>query len=263
VSAGPGPGAVRSLSIDYSEDELDALADLFGLPALGSARLRRPPATGTEEAVLRATLATATRGLVARHAMMLSGTAIRPKVELLEPHATILRTFLGSTAVLAVEQQRRAEVDRRVLFVRDDVVVEQRAVGGRAILRMVAHPAGALDELAAGALDLSDEQPQAAGEPLEVVTATLDRGFDEAHAEAPGVLRDLLYARRRAIRATASRQTGTGVERTALEWLDAGDLGLWRVEREREGVTAMLAPTSAADARRELTLAYGAGRVAL
>jgi hypothetical protein len=254
-----------SLSIDYSEDELDALADLFGVPALGSARLRRPPASGTEEAVLRATLATATRGLVARRAMVLSGTAIRPKVELLEPHATILRAFLGSTTVIRAERRTPREVDRWVVFVRDDVAVEQRAVAGRAILRMTARPASALDDLVGGTLDLprDDDDPPAEASPVQLAARTLDSAADDVPAEAPQRVRDLLYARRRTVAVTVATRDGQAIERTSLEWLDAGTLGVWRVERDAGGATATLTPTTGARAAAELAAAYRPARVPL
>ena len=254
-------GVVRSLTIDYSEDELDALADLFGVPALGSARLRRPPASATAEAVLRATLATATRSLVARRAMILTGTAIAPKVELLEPHATLLATFLGSTTVVSVERRRRDETERRVVFVRGDVAVEQRALAGRAIVRMTAHPAEALGALVAEPLAFDDVETPAEAEPFEATLLALEGGPDALAGEAPDALRELVYARRQMVVVTVASRSGQTVERTTLRCFSGGQLGLWRVEPDADGVIATATPVSPGDARDELAAVYGAGRV--
>ena len=250
------PPALRSLSIDYSEDELDALADLFGVPALGSARLRRPPASGTEEAVLRATLATATRSLVARRAMVLSGTAIAPTVELLEPHATLLRTFLGSTTVVSVERAERSATDRWVVFVREGVAVEQRAVQGRAIVRMTAHPAAALHALVAGPLSFEDSGAQPEGTPVAAAVRTLEEppGADLSPG-TPERLREVLYARRQTIDVKVVRRLEGAVERTRLRWIDSGRVGLFRVEPDADEATATLTPTTADAVERELAAA--------
>ena len=252
------PGAMLTLSVDYSEDELDALADLFGVPALGSPRLRRPPASGTAEAVLRATLATATRGLVARRAMMLTGTAIRPKVELLEPHATLLRTFLGAETIVTVERVTPTETDRWVVFVRGDVVVEQRAMSGRAILRMTAHPVAALDALVVERVDLDAADPAPGAARLELSVRSLDAAPGDLPQTAAPAVRELLYARRQEVRVVVARRDGEKIERRSLEWLEAGSLGLWRIERDDAGATATAEPVTQDDARAELEDAYRA-----
>src|SRR4051794_5641440 len=91
-----------AFSADYTQDELDAHADAFGMAALGAPRLAAEPADGTAAAVRRAVLASALRSLVARRALVLTGTEARPRIQFLEPHAQILETFLRAEEIVSV-----------------------------------------------------------------------------------------------------------------------------------------------------------------
>ncbi len=133
-------GRLAALSIDYSDDELDAIAELFRRPDLGSRRVREPPEDAPGRAAARAAIETATRGLVARRAIALEGTPVRPRVRFVEPHATLLGAFVGADATASVRVERPSRTTTRALFARDDVVVEQSSLPAQAIKRMIAHP---------------------------------------------------------------------------------------------------------------------------
>ena len=126
--------ALLTISADYSVDELDALADAFGATGLATGDAADP--------VTRARRATALRGLVARRAIALDGTASAPRIELLEPHGTLLGTVLAADRSVSVTATATDGVRRWVVFRRGDVAVEQHARPAQpAILRMTAHPA--------------------------------------------------------------------------------------------------------------------------
>jgi hypothetical protein len=240
-------GAVAALSADYSQDELDAIADAFGVPSAGSVRL----SAGGHDAVLRAVLASALRGLVARRAIMLSGTAASPRIELLEPHGTLLGTFVGATRIVAIEERdAHGGVKRRVVFVRGDVAVEQRALGGQAIVRMTARPATSLTDLVP-APPRDDAAADDGRRPLEIAAITLTRTADELRATGADVaLVDLVHARRRTLTISDTRVAGHRFERETTAWLDAGALGWWRLEPDdhEPPVTLRLVPQGAAPA---------------
>ena len=253
---GASAGRVLSMSVDYSEDELDALADIFGVPALGSARLRNPPATPLAEAVLRASLGTAIRGLVARRAIMLGGTALRPEIEFLEPHGSFLSVFLGAQATFAVRRDGDRGIEQHVVFVRDATAVEQRTADGRAILRMTAYPVAQTRSLVLGPVGLLDDARAAVEAPaVEVTLDGLDRGIATRGADCEGTvleaLADVLHARRFTGEAVVARTLGARVERSEVRWLDAGELGLWVVEPGvgEPPVTATVRPVGAAELR--------------
>lgn len=240
-------GRVSALAADYSVDELDAVADAFGVPALGGPGLQAP----SDAVLLRATLDTALRGLVARRAITLGGSASVPRIELLEPHATLLGTFAGAQRMVVVEERGRDRTERRVLFARDDVVVEQQALDHAGIVRMTAHPGGALTALALDPLGLRPgDDPVQPRAPLEVAASVLDRG-----GSGQGAAADLLHARRRDVRLADTRIAGGRLTRTTTSWIDAGSLGWWRVEpdgREPPAVLRLI-PCSAGEPGAVLT----------
>jgi hypothetical protein len=221
--------AWSALSADYSHDELDAVADAFGVTSRGSARLQSQP----DDPLLRASLATALRGLVARRALTLGGTAASPRIELLEPHGTLLGTFIGATRVLSAEAEERSRTERWVVFLREDVAVQQCAVAGTAIVRMTAlAPSAAIASLLDSLrLPQSDAERDLTRRPLEASAAAFDRGSDALRAAgATDALIDLVHARRRRITIVEEQIDGRRMERRTRRWIDAGTLGWWRVE---------------------------------
>jgi hypothetical protein len=237
-----------AIGVDYSQDELDALADAYGVRALGSARLLEPPRVELDAAVLRATLATALRGLVARRAIMLEGTATAPRIAFLEPHATVLAAFVGAQRIVRVDTRTPTRFDRRLVFVRDAVAVEQIALPARAIVRMTAHPAQALERLVLG----SPQPVEATADdrrPFELSLRALDQTSEELTARgASAAAIDFAYARRRRIDITDTTFDGHRVTATASTWIDAGTLGWWRVEPDGDpAVVARISPVPAAD----------------
>lgn len=243
--------ATLALGADYSQDELDALADAFGVRSLGSARLLSAARTELEAAVLRATLSTALRGLVARRAIALEGTETAPRVAFLEPHATLLGTFIGARRVLRIDVRSEGRLERRVFFVRDAVAVEQQALPARAILRMTAHPAGSLPALVLDPLELGEDVPDDARRPLELSLRALEGGSENLRAlGAPPAAIDLVHARRRRVELVDTTIDGHRVVTTAGTWIDAGALGWWRVEPEGDpAVMARVVPVDAGDLR--------------
>jgi hypothetical protein len=230
---------VLTLSVDYSVDELDALADAFGVAAFGSDRLGR----GGTDAVLRATLATALRGLVARRAIALGGSAATPRIELLEPHGTILGTALGAARIVRVEVVDPAGIRSWVVFARGGVAVEQHALPAQpAILRMTAHPAERFEGLVLDPLGTPvDGRDRPGREALLLSTRMLSAASRElAAAGAPAAVVDLVHARRRRIELVDLRRDGSRVERRTTGWLDAGELGWWRLEPEADEDAAVV-----------------------
>jgi hypothetical protein len=236
-------------TIDYSQDELDALADAFGVRWLGSARL-----AGPRDAVVEATLATALRGLVARRALLLEGTAASPRVRFLEPHATLLGTFVQPERIVRLEVHARARFERRLVFVRDGVAVEQQRTPSAGILRMTARPAAALEAIALDVLAPADHAAPAERRPLEVMLRALDADSETLAAQgAAPPLVDLAHARRRRVTLVDTVLDGRRVATLQTSWIDAGTLGWWRVEPEGDpAVLARLVPVAADEVRTAL-----------
>jgi hypothetical protein len=262
-----GDGRVAAVSIDYSDDELDAIAELFRRPDLGGRRVRDPAEDVTGRVAARAAIDAATRGLVARHALALEGTTVRPRVRFIEPHATLLGAFVGADATASVRVERPDRTQVRALFARDDAVVEQTSLPGQAIKRMVAHPRGEAPRLLLEELPFAPEAGDgAAGRaPHELTLTMLDRAERvlEQGGESPpwlssGLL-DLLHARTGSATVIVRRRHPGGIVLAdRISWMAAGMLGTWRVEPvgTQPSVTVRLAPSTDDEIRRLLTAAW-------
>lgn len=261
-----GPGRIAALSVDYSDDELDAIAELFRRPDLGGRRVRDPGEDVVARAVARASIDAATRGLVARRAIALEGTPVRPRVRFIEPHATLLGAFVGADATASVRVERPGHTQVRALFARGDVVVEQSSLPGQAIKRMVAHPRAQALELLLRDLPYSPEfEERAARVPHELTLTMLDRAERvlEQGSEPPpwlsSQLLDLLHARTGSATIVVRRRHPGGIVLAdRISWMAAGTLGTWRVEPvgTQPSVTVRLAPAEDDDVRRLLTAAW-------
>jgi len=263
-----GGGGVAALSIDYSDDELDAIADLFRRPDLGGRRVRDPGEDVAGRAAARAAMDAATRGLVARRAIALEGTPVRPRVRFIEPHATLLGAFVGADATASVRVERPGHTQVRALFARDDVVIEQVSLPGQAIKRMVAHPRAQAPALLFAGLPFAPEAGEPAGRvPHELTLMMLDRAERvlEHGSEPPpwlssGLL-DLLHARTGSATVVVRRRHPGGIVRAdRISWMAAGALGTWRVEPAgtQPSVTVRIAPSTDDEIRRLLTAAWSA-----
>jgi hypothetical protein len=262
----PAGARVAALSVDYSDDELDAIAELFRRPDLGGRRVRDPAEDAAGRAAARAAIDAATRGLVARHAIALEGTPVRPRVRFIEPHATLLGAFVGADATASIRVERTGRTQVRALFARDDVVVEQASLPGQAIKRMVAHPRPQALELLFADLpfapDCDDERARA---PHELTLTMLDRAervLAQGSEPPPWLsseLLDLLHARTGSATIVVRRRHPGGIVLAdRISWMAAGALGTWRVEPvgTQPSVTVRLAPSGDDEIRRLLTAAW-------
>jgi hypothetical protein len=260
-------GRVAALSIDYSDDELDAIAELFRRPDLGGRRVRDPAEDIVGRASARAAIDAATRGLVARRAIALEGTAVRPRVRFLEPHATLLGAFVGADATASVRVERPGRTQVRALFARDDAVVEQASLPGQAIKRMIAHPRAEALALLFHDLPFAPGAVDGAGGrvPHELTLTMLDRAERvlEQGSEPPSwlssALLDLLHARSGSATVVVRRRHPGGIVLAdRISWMAAGALGTWRVEPvgTTPSVTVRLAPSTDDEIRRLLTAAW-------
>ena len=245
-------GGVAMLAIDYSDDELDAIAELFHRRDLGSTGVRSPPEDPVERALLRAVSDAAIRALVARRAIALSGSESFPRVRFLDPHATILGTFVGADAVASVKVEQRGRVRTRALFASGEILVEQQPLRNLAIKRMVARPRGEAETVLLRDLPFSgaDGPPGRMG--LEVTLgqlaatdSALAGGEDPPPGLASGLL-DILYARTASGTVIVRRRVRGIVVAERVSWLAAGSLGTWRIEPAgtQPSVTARLEPTT-------------------
>lgn len=261
-----GGGGVATLSVDYSDDELDAIADLFRRPDLGGRRVRDPGEDIAARAAARAAIDAATRGLVARRAIALEGTPVRPRVRFIEPHATLLGAFVGADATASVRVERPGRTQVRALFARDDVVVEQSSLPGQAIKRMVAHPRAQAPALLTEDLPFAPEATDGARRvPHELTLTMLDRAERvlEQGSEPPAWLSsellDLLHARTGSATIVVRRRHPGGIVLAdRISWMAAGALGTWRVEPvgTQPSVTVRLAPSTDDEVRRLLMAAW-------
>jgi hypothetical protein len=261
-------GRIAALSVDYSDDELDAIAELFRRPDLGGRRVREPGEDVAARAAARAAIDAATRGLVARRAIALEGTPVRPRVRFIEPHATLLDAFVGSDATASVRVERPGHTQVRALFVRDDVVVEQVSLPGQAIKRMVAHPRAQALELLMRDLPFAPEFEDCAGRaPHELTLTMLDRAervLEQGGEPPPWLssdLLDVLHARTGSATIVVRRRHPGGIVLAdRISWMAAGTLGTWHVEPvgTQPSVTVRLAPCEDDEIRRLLTAAWSA-----
>jgi hypothetical protein len=267
ASSGGGDGRVAAVSIDYSDDELDAIAELFRRPDLGGRRVRDPAEDVAGRAAARAAIDAATRGLVARRALALEGTEVRPRVRFIEPHATLLGAFVGADATASVRVERRGRTEVRALFARADVVVEQSSLPGQASKRMVAHPrAEALRLLFDGLPDAPEANDGPAGRVAHELTLTMldraERVLEQGSEPPPwlsSALLDLLHARSGSATIVVRRRHPRGIVLAdRISWMAAGTLGTWRVEPvgTQPSVTVRLVPATDDEIRRLLTAAW-------
>ncbi len=255
----------HAVSVDYSDDELDALATAFL-----RADLARRPDRVPHDAVRRAQQQTALRGLVARRAIALGGTASAPRITFFEPHATVLGAFLNAGAVATIRTEKRGGANAASLFAHDDVVVHQVALQGQQIQRLTAHPRGASEALLASELwgagadaepgTFAEAKPDAgagadASPELETITVpqaafraavtAIDAGRD-APADMPGRVADLLFARLASGSITFSARDRDGGRAAGVwTWIDAGQLGFWQLFIDQGQAAVRLVPTSA------------------
>ena len=257
---------VAALSVDYSDDELDAIAELFRRPDLGGRRVRDPAEDAAGRAAARAAIDAATRGLVARRAIALEGTPVRPRVRFIEPHATLLGAFVGADATASVRVERPGRTQVRALFARNHVVVEQASLPGQAIKRMVAHPRAQALALLFDDLPFAPECDDDRGRaPHELTLTMLDRAervLEQGSEPSPWLaseLLDLLHARTGSATIVIRRRHPGGIVLAdRISWMAAGTLGTWRVEPvgTQPSVTVRLAPSDDDEIRRLLTAAW-------
>ena len=250
---------VKTISIDYSDDELDALASAFHRPDLA----RRPERVGGD-AVRRAQQQTALRGLVARRAIALSGTASRPRIAFLDPHATMLGAYLSAPVLVTIRREEAVQARSVSLFVHGEVVVQQEALPGQALQRMTAYGAGGADALLAAELELPQGTGPSGATPIEMtrrmITGAVE-AFDRREPApdcVPADGADLLYARvaSGSVAITARDRSGTvGAQKWA--WIDGGTLGLWQVHTDEASPMVRFVPADGAALQREIMIAWG------
>ncbi len=255
---------VKTISIDYSDDELDALASAFNRTDLA----RRPERAGGD-AIRRAQQQTALRGLVARRAIALSGSRTRPQISFLEPHATMLGAYLGAPALATIRRESSALTRVVSLFAHDEVVVYQEALAGQAIQRMTAHGVGGAGLLLAAELELPHGEGPPGRLPIEL-TRRMITGAVEAfdrREPAPDCIpkfgADLLYARvsSGSVAITSRDRTGVvGAEKFA--WIDAGTFGLWQIHTDDTTPMVQFVPADGAALAAEITQAWAEALVA-
>lgn len=253
---------VRSISVDYSDDELDAVA-----AAYGRSDLARRADRATDEPIRRAQRQTALRGLVARHAIMLSGSAASPRIAFLDPHATLLGTWLSAPVAATIRSESREAARSVSLLVGDEAIVHLAAIPGQAIQRATAHGRdGAADLLGAELALPAATAPPAEAAPIEVtarmVTATLEAlaARTAPPTGAPAAAVDVLHARVASgsvtLTARASRAAGGRRSAERWSWIDAGTLGTWRVRGGESTPTLTLEPADPSVLRREVLTAW-------
>lgn len=250
---------LRAITIDYSDDELDALSEAFTRRDIA----RRERAGDAHDPIRRAQNQTALRGLVARRAITLGGSPGHPRITFLEPHATLLGAFLGADAIATVRHQRRSVARAVSLFAHGDHVVEQAARERLAIQRMTAHARAAAPELlrhelalSPGAGDFVRESVELTGRMMSVTTAAI-----AANEEPPGCVpdraADILFAQRSSGSVTiTSRDRGGTRSAEKWSWIDAGDLGVWRVEADGDGPILRLLRADPDQLTREIGSAW-------
>src|SRR5262249_48722823 len=139
----------------------------------------------------------------------------------------------------------------------------QAAREGLAIQRMTANPRAAASELLRSELALPDDAGAADGEPIELTMrmmtltlAAVGKGEDPPSC-VPARAADILYARRSSGSVTTGARARSGVRSASKwSWVDAGDLGLWRVEPDGEGPLLPLVPAVADDLAGEIAAVW-------
>jgi hypothetical protein len=261
-----GEPFARSISIDYSDDELDAIAEAFTRRDIA----RRERADDPHDPIWRAQSQTALRGLVARRAITLGGTLMRPRLAFLEPHATLLGAMLGAEAIATIRRERGAALRAVSLFAHGDVVVEQAAREGLAIQRMTAHGRAAAGELLRLELALERDAERVEGfapapEPEEIELTrralTLAVSAVERREPPPDCVPpragDILYARRESGSATITMRDTAGTRSAEKwSWIEAGEFGLWRVVTDGDSPLVRLVAAAAGELAGEIEAAW-------
>ncbi|MEA2151555.1 MAG: hypothetical protein QOD69_3385 [Solirubrobacteraceae bacterium] len=261
-----GEPFARSISIDYSDDELDAIAEAFTRRDIA----RRERADDAHDPIWRAQSQTALRGLVARRAIALGGTPLRPRLTFLEPHATLLGAMLGAEAIATIRRERGATVRAVSLFAHGAVVVEQAAREGLAIQRMTAHGRAAAGELLRSELALQRDAepaptPASASDPDEIELTrralTLAVAAVERRETPPDCVPpragDILYARRASGSVTITMRDTAGTRSAETwSWIEAGDVGFWRVVSDGDSPLVRLVAAAAGDVAEEIAAAW-------
>jgi hypothetical protein len=259
-----GEPFARSISIDYSDDELDAIAEAFTRRDIA----RSERAGDGADPIRRAQNQTALRGLVARRAIALGGTAARPRMEFLEPHATLLGAFLEAEAVATIRHERGPAANAVSLFAHGEVVVEQAPRDGHAIQRMTAHGRAAAPELlqlelglppdgAAGAV-AGTGQIELTKRTMTAAVAAIERGAERPEC-CPERAWEIIYARIASGSVTISARERTGARSAEKwSWADGGELGFWRVRSDPDSPLVRLVGADARELAGELRAAWAA-----
>lgn len=255
---------VKTISIDYSDDELDALASAFNRSDLA----RRPERAGGD-AIRRAQQQTALRGLVARRAIALSGSRTRPRISFLEPHATMLGAYLGAPALVTIRRESSLATRVVSLFAHDEVVVEQEALDGQAIQRMTAHGVGGAALLLTAELELPESAGPDGRTAIELTRRMITGAVeafdrrDPAPDCVPKFGADLLYARvsSGSVAITSRDRTGT-VSAEKFAWIDAGTFGLWQIHSDENSPLVRFEPADGAALAAEISQAWAAALAA-
>jgi hypothetical protein len=188
----------------------------------------------------------------------------------LEPHATLLGAWLGADAVATVRHEQRAGVRAVSLFAHDEVVVEQVALEGLAIQRMTARGRGGAQELleaelaplAGAAAALQEGDIELTRRAMTLGAEAIERG-EQSPAGVPQRAAEILYARRFSGSATITARDGAGTRSAERwSWLDAGELGFWRVRSDGDAPIVRLVAADAGALRDEVASAWAAATAA-
>jgi hypothetical protein len=217
--------------LNYGEDELGAIADLFGAPHFPG--VADGLASGLSEEAREAALRSARRSLLARGVLEIDDEGM---LQITPPHSVIFRIALAPAAVVNSEHRRRDAVETRSYYVLPTVGVEHRVKIGRVHSLEQFAPEEMLGRVCNFAA--LAERPTAGAGDFDLTVEQLNRALagdeksdlpSEAAAFA-AALADLVstsYVR------CLHRQEDALVG-GELRWLDTGDSGLWLVEPSGE-----------------------------
>lgn len=227
--------AELTLRVALSFEELASLAELFGVE--GFPGVPEELFAGVRPEIRDAMLSTASRSLIARRVVRVldeeEGT-----VEVVQPYAAVLGVVLEPDVVLTGQQQVGEESETRILYVSDDLMVEQSTPAD------FIHEFALLDaeDLLPYALDLGDDRDSSeVGSELTMPVHALDRledliadgDLDGAKALVPGgsPFVDALLQTRRSNHLQALHRDGERVVGGELTWVDGASRGIWLIDR--------------------------------